>query len=159
MIHQSGCIISASTPKLSYLILKIPSVLFLSLCIPSYETYWFCRRPAAPAQKPSSPKHSGGASWRFDGADADCRTLGRRAPHPNLLLGRGQLSNPHNGSAGCSILTGQRLSLKEAGQRKPQVLSCSVRDQNWGRISMSFMTLGPTMRENFLNFCPKWRRF
>lgn len=146
---------------LKFLILKIPLVCFcfLDLCTAHYETFWFCRRPAAPAQQPSSPKHCGGASGRFDGADADCRALGRRAPHPNLFLGRGQLSNPHNGSVGCSILTGQRLSLKAAGQEKPQALSCSVRDQNWGRISMSFMTLGPTMRENFQNFCPKWRRF
>lgn len=78
--------------------------------------FGICRRSAASAQQPGCPEHSGGASRWFDGADADCRTMGRRAPHPNMFSGRGQLSDPHNGSAGCCILTGQRLSLKAAVQ-------------------------------------------
>lgn len=99
-----------------------------------FNASWLCRGAAPSARQPGCPEHCGGASWRFDGPDADCWTLGRRAPHPNVFPGWGQLSNPHYGSAGCSSLTGQWVSPEAA--RRAESTFCPSGPQNWGRISM-----------------------
>lgn len=101
---------------------------------PSNVMFWLCRGSAPSARQPGHHEHSRGASRRFDGPDADCWTLGRRAPHSNVFPWWGQLSNAYNGSAGCSILTGQWVSL-EAVHRAESTF-CPLGVQNWDRISM-----------------------
>lgn len=79
---------------------------------------WICRGTASSSQRPGSTEHSGGAPRWFDSSDADCGTLDRRAPHLNMFPRWSQLSASHNGSAGCSILAGQSVSLKVAQRLK-----------------------------------------